>query len=235
MERYSVIHTKMPREFVLLQGKGCRWGKCTFCDYHSDVSDDVYAVNVEVLGRVTGCYGVLDVINSGSAMELDEDTLALIAEVVREKGIHTLWFEAHYMYRHRLSGFAARFAPATVKFRCGVETFSPTLRREWKKGIPESVTAVEVARYFQGVCLLCGTEGDSRERILSDIETARRHFEYFSINFFCDNTTAVKADAKLARWFATEIAPTLAHEPGIEILMIKVIQRLTLKPCVSSL
>ena len=69
------------------------------------------------------------------------------------------------------------------------------------------------------LCLLCGTEGDSRERILSDIETARRHFEYFSINFFCDNTTAVKADAKLARWFATEIAPTLAHEPGIEILM----------------
>ena len=24
MERYSVIHTKMPREFVLLQGRGCK-------------------------------------------------------------------------------------------------------------------------------------------------------------------------------------------------------------------
>ena len=35
MERYSLIHTKLPREFVLLQGTGCRWGKCTFCDYHT--------------------------------------------------------------------------------------------------------------------------------------------------------------------------------------------------------
>ena len=29
MDRYSLIYTKMPREFVLLQGTGCRWGKCT--------------------------------------------------------------------------------------------------------------------------------------------------------------------------------------------------------------
>ena len=219
MERYALIRTHMPREFVLLQGTGCRWKQCTFCDYHTDTSENPYATNAPGLEKVTGEMGVLDIINSGSGIELDEATLEHISRVVREKQIHTVWFEMHYMYRHRLADFARRFAPATVKFRCGVETFSPTLRREWKKGIPESVTAVDVARYFQGVCLLCGTEGDSRERILSDIETARRHFEYFSINFFCNNTTAVKADAKLARWFATEIAPTLAHEPGIEILM----------------
>jgi hypothetical protein len=106
-----------------------------------------------------------------------------------------------------------------VKFRCGIETFFPTLRKAWNKGIPESVTAEDVAHYFQGVCLLCGTENDTRERILQDIETARRHFEYFSINFFCNNTTSVRANPELARWFATEIAPTLAHESGIEILM----------------
>ena len=113
MERYSVIHTIMPREFVLLQGGGCRWGKCTFCDYHNDVSENPFAVNREVLKKVTGCYGVLDVINSGSAMELDDETVAMINSVVKEKQIHTLWFEAHYMYRHRLEEFAARFAPAT--------------------------------------------------------------------------------------------------------------------------
>jgi len=129
MERYSVIHTIMPREFVLLQGCGCRWGKCTFCDYHNDVSENPFAVNCEVLKKVTGCYGVLDVINSGSAMELDDETIAMINSVVKEKGIHTLWFEAHYMYRHRLEEFAARFAPAAVKFRCGIESFDGAQRK----------------------------------------------------------------------------------------------------------
>ena len=103
MERYSLIHIKMPREFVLLQGTGCRWKQCTFCDYHTDTSLQPFEVNRPVLEQVTGRYGMLDVINSGSAMELDEDTVAMIADIVRKKAIHTLWFEAHYMYRNRLS------------------------------------------------------------------------------------------------------------------------------------
>ena len=93
MDRYALIHTKMPREFVLLQGAGCKWKKCTFCDYHEDVSSNPFAVNESVLRQVTGQYGVLDVINSGSAMELDSETIALIKEVVKKKQIHTLWFE----------------------------------------------------------------------------------------------------------------------------------------------
>ena len=128
MDRYALIRTKMPREFVLLQGTGCRWRKCTFCDYHEDVSECPFEVNKPVLRQVTGQYGVLDVINSGSAMELDADTIALIKEVVREKKIHTLWFEAHYMYRKKLASFAEQFAPVKVTFRCGVETFDPELR-----------------------------------------------------------------------------------------------------------
>ena len=85
MDRYALIHTKMPREFVLLQGTGCRWKKCTFCDYHDDVSEHPFSINEPVLRQVTGQYGVLDVINSGSAMELDSETIALIKEVVKEK------------------------------------------------------------------------------------------------------------------------------------------------------
>lgn len=60
MERYAIIHTILPREFVLLQGTGCRWKKCTFCDYHADVSDNPFAVNKGVLAQVQGVYGVLD-------------------------------------------------------------------------------------------------------------------------------------------------------------------------------
>ncbi|MBQ8500956.1 MAG: hypothetical protein IJ494_01410 [Bacteroides sp.] len=219
MERYSLIHTKLPREFVLLQGKGCRWRQCTFCDYHEDVSKHPYAVNREVLAQVTGCYGVLDVINSGSAMELDDDTLALIEQVVQERKIHTLWFEAHYMYRLRLQEFARRFAPATVKFRCGVETFDPVLRQSWKKGIPSTVTPEEIARYYQGVCLLCCTEGDSKDRILIDIALAKQHFEYFSINLFCNNHTSVRRSEALAAWFVREVYPRLKDDPQVEVLL----------------
>ena len=219
MERYALISTKMPREFVLLQGTGCRWKKCTFCDYHDDVSEHPFQVNAPVLRQVTGQYGVLDVINSGSALELDEDTLSLIKEVVKEKHIHTLWFEAHYMYRKKLADFARQFASVQVKFRCGVETFDAELRDSWKKGIPASVTPEDIARYFQGVCLLCCTQGESKERIIKDIDIAKKHFEYFSVNVFCNNTTSVQQDAELASWFAREVYPRIKDEEGIEVLM----------------
>ena len=219
MDRYALIHTKMPREFVLLQGTGCRWKKCTFCDYHDDVSEHPFTINEPVLRQVTGQYGVLDVINSGSALELDEETIALIKEVVKEKQIHTLWFEAHYMYRKKLASFAEQFAPVQVKFRCGVETFDAGLRDAWKKGVPSSVTPEDVAKYFQGVCLLCCTQGESKEHIMKDIEIAKTHFEYFSVNVFCNNSTSVKQDKDLAQWFTKEVYPRIKDEEGIEVLM----------------
>ena len=219
MERYALIHTVMPREFVLLQGQGCRWKQCTFCDYHTDVSADPLAVNSEVLGCVTGVYGVLDIINSGSAMELDEQTIADIKRVVKEKHIHTLWFEAHYMYRNQLAKFAEQFEGVEVKFRCGVESFDGSLRQQWNKGIAASVTAQDVAKYFQGVCLLCCTQGDSKERILRDIALAEQYFEYASVNVFCENSTSLNRDNALAKWFVEEEYPNLKDSNRIEELV----------------
>ena len=219
MDRYSVITTKMPREFILLQGTGCRWRKCTFCDYHEDVSCHPFEINREVLNQVTGEYGVLDVINSGSAIELDEESLKMLQQIIREKKIHTVWFEMHYMYRNKLTDFASRFAPATVKFRCGIETFDPNLRTAWNKGIRPDVTAEDVAKYFQGVCLLCCTQGETREHIVRDIALAKKYFEYFSINLFCNNHTSVQRDENLAQWFEKNIYPEIKNEPQIEVLL----------------
>ena len=86
-KRYSKITEKLPREFVLLQGKGCFWKKCTFCDYFHDVSADPFFTNFSVIKKITGEFGILDVINSGSAMELDENTLNLLIKTVKEKSI----------------------------------------------------------------------------------------------------------------------------------------------------
>ncbi len=219
MQRYSLITRKFPREFLLLQGTGCRWAKCTFCDYHSDASNTPFEVNRKVLERVTGEYGVVDIINSGSAMELDSETIEMIKEVVRAKGIKTIWFEAHYMYRHRLADFAKLFAPAEVKFRCGIESFAPTLRSSWNKGVPANVKAEDVAKYFKGVCLLCCTTDDSKERIINDIAIAKKYFEYFSVNLFCNNSTAVKRDEKLVAWFLKELYPSLKDDRQVEVLI----------------
>ena len=220
MIRYSLItEGNFRREFVLLQGTGCRWKQCTFCDYHEDVSDAPYEVNRPILEQVTGKYGVLDIINSGSGLELDPQTIGHIRRIVQGRHIHTLWFEMHYMYRKRLKDFAQQFAPAEVKFRCGVESFDPALRNLWKKGIPSSVTPEMIAEHFQGVCLLCCTDGDSKERILSDISIAREHFEYCSINLFCNNGTAVRRDDRLAEWFISEVYPAIKEEQKFEILL----------------
>ena len=107
----------------------------------------------------------------------------------------------------------------SIKYRCGVETFDGALRKRWNKGVPEGVTAEEVARYFQGVCLLCCTEGETRERIVRDIELARNYFEYFSVNVFCNNTTKIKRDQALVDWFVSEVYPTIKDDPCIEVLI----------------
>ena len=221
MNRYSVIRGNFPREFLLLQGKGCKWRRCTFCDYHEDASADAYETNRAVLERVTGEFGVLDIINSGSAMELDAGTIEDIRRIVRERGIHTIWFEAHYMYRNQLERFAREFHPAKVKFRCGAETFDPALRTSWHKGIAPHVTPQDIARHFQGLCLLCCTDtpGDTRERLLSDIELAERHFEYYSVNVFCPNNTLTNRNHDMFRWFISEVYPTLQKSTKAEVLI----------------
>ena len=221
MNRYSVIQGKLPRELLLLQGRGCKWRKCTFCDYHEDVSANPYKINKVVLEQVSGEYGVLDIINSGSAIELDSETIEAIRRIVREKGIHTLWFEAHYMYHKQLDDFARQFHPTRVKFRCGVETFDPTLRTKWQKGIAPHVAPQDIARHFQGLCLLCCTDTpeDTRERLLRDIELAERHFEYYSVNVFCPNNTTIHRNDDTFRWFMTEVYPSLQNSSKAEVLI----------------
>ena len=219
LTRYARIETKLPREFCLLQGTGCRWARCTFCDYHADVSGDPFAVNEAVLAQVTGEFGVLDIINSGSCTELDARTLSCIAIIVREKGIHTLWFEAHYMYRNELPAFAARFPGVRVKFRTGIETFDGAQREVWQKGVPASVTVDDAARHFDGVCLLFAVKGQRCEAVSRDIQLALSHFEYASVNAFVPNSTGLRRDKDMAEWFRREWLPQLADDPRVEVLL----------------
>lgn len=218
LKRYSKIEKGLKREFLLLQGTGCRWGKCTFCDYHKDTSSDPFLINKPVIDMVDGEFGVLDVINSGSCTELDGKTIGYLSSKIEEKGIKTLWLESHYMYSSYLDAFGKNF-PCAVKFRTGIESFNPELRRKWNKGIPESVDVLDVRKYFSGVCLLVGAEGESKEDILSDISIAEKYFEYYSVNLFNENSTNIRRDEELARFVKTEVRKMLEKSDKAELLI----------------
>ncbi|MGL6024295.1 MAG: radical SAM protein, partial [Cetobacterium sp.] len=62
--RYSKIENKNKREIVLLKGLPCKYGKCKFCNYIEDNSEnleEIDRVNKETLEEVTGEFGALEV------------------------------------------------------------------------------------------------------------------------------------------------------------------------------
>lgn len=141
MERYSVITGKNPREIVLLRGSGCKWRRCRFCDYHLDFSKDEtanFALNSAELFRITGVYHHLEVINSGSFIDLDADTLSAIKAVCTSKSIKTIHFECHWQDRSAIKALREDFDKigVDVKVKIGVETFDPSSEKAiWTKAL----------------------------------------------------------------------------------------------------
>lgn len=219
MERYHVITEKNPREIVLLKSTPCRYGQCKFCDYIHDNStdvEDIIELNRTILSKVTGTTKQLEIINSGSCFELPTDTLKDIKDVVEEKGIETLYFESHYMYRNRLDEIRD-FFNVQIIFKTGIESFDDSFRNDTlKKGVRFS-DPEEVAQYFSSICLMVGIQGQTKEMIKKDIEIARKHFERICINVYVDNSTDIKADLSLIKWFESEYK-YLEEEPLIDVL-----------------
>ncbi|MDR2178816.1 MAG: hypothetical protein LBP21_00780 [Synergistaceae bacterium] len=218
MKRYARVTDKFPRELLLLKGRGCFHKKCLFCDYYKDTCQDPFRENRPVLDRVTGELGTLDIVNSGSVHELDPQTLRYIQKTADDKHVETLWFEAHYAYHPRLDEIRRAFPNQTVKFRTGIESFHEGFRRAMHKGIPD-VSPEEVRRHFDGVCLLVGVEGQTKEIVEGDIRIAARLFEYFSVNVFCPNTTPVRRDESLVTWFLREAYPRARQLANCEVLI----------------
>jgi hypothetical protein len=62
-------------------------------------------------------------------------------------------------------------------------------------------------------------QGQTKEQILLDINTAIDNFQEITISLFNDNGTVVKQDKELAKWFVEEIYPSLQDKHNIEILI----------------
>lgn len=224
MIRYSIITEKNPREIVMLRGSGCQWRRCRFCDYHLDYSKDRasnYALNKEQLEKVTGLYHRLEVINSGSFVDLDEKTLSLIEKVCLEKEITQLHFECHWMHRDAIPAFRKRFHRLGIelKLKIGVETFDTLFRESYlDKGISTDNPA-EIASYFDEVCLLFGLPGQSAQSMKQDVETGLAHFERVCINIMTPNRMPIQPDQRVIEVFQKELYPYYQHNDRVDILM----------------
>ena len=219
MERYNIITDKNQREIVLLKAFPCVWGKCTFCDYIDDNSKnegEMVSLNSEILSQVTGETGVLEVINSGSCFELPKATLEEIRRIVKEKKIGRLFFESHWIYRNRLE-WMKEYMGVPITFKIGVETFNEEFREKVLNKHADFRSPEEVARYFDSPCIMVGIKGQTKEMIDYDIQMVKKHFRLGTINVFTNNTTPVKQDPELVKWFIEEYS-WLKEDPSVEVL-----------------
>ena len=219
MDRYNIIHGKNKREIVLLKGFPCVWGKCSFCDYIDDNSRDeneINNLNIDVVDNVKGTYGVLEVINSGSCFELPKGTLEYIKKVIEEKNIKKLFFESHWCYRNRLQEMKDYFG-VDIVFKIGVESFDNDFRNNFLNKNARFEDYTEVKKYFSSVCLMVGIKGQTKEMIKKDIDIVLNNFDYGTINIFTENTTKIKRDEELIKWFEKEYR-FLESEEKIEVL-----------------
>ena len=222
--RYSVIKEKNKREIVMLRGQGCVWRRCRFCDYHTDSSKDEAAnfnLNAKTLSHVNGIYGKLEVINSGSFIDLDEKTLKLIQETCIQSNISQLHFECHWMHRDAIPRLKADYAKKgiTVKIKTGVETFDSLFRESYlDKGISTDNPA-EIAKWFDEACLLFGLPGQTAESMENDIQTGLRYFERICVNIMQKNSRPILPDPTVIQQFQTQLYPKYKTDPRIDILL----------------
>lgn len=219
MDRYNEIKNKNQREIVLLKGFPCIWGKCSFCDYtlDNDVNEEeMNKLNFEVLENVTGKYKVLEVINSGSCFELPKKTLDKIKEVIKKQGIQKLFLESHWCYRNRLDEMREFFGIEII-FKIGVESFDYNFRNNFLNKNAKFKTVEELKSYFDSPCMMVGIKGQTKEMIDKDIEIVLNNFKHATINVFVDNTSKIKRDNNLVRWFKEKYA-FLDENDYIEVL-----------------
>lgn len=219
MDRYNKITGKNKREIVLLKAFPCVWGKCTFCDYIEDNCIDeekMEKLNFKVLENITGEFGVLEVINSGSCFELSKNTLKRIKEIIEEKNIKKLFLESHWCYRNRLDEMREFFGVEIV-FKIGIETFDSDFRNIILNKNIKFNSIDELKEKFQSICLMVGIKGQTKEMIKSDMDIVLNNFPYATINIWTENSTGFKRDSELINWFKREY-DFLKTRDNIEVL-----------------
>ena len=64
---------------------------------------------------------------------------------------------------------------------------------------------------------MVGIQGQTKEMIDYDMECLQKYFKHGCVNVFIDNTTNIKADNELIKWFRDKYS-YLDENPNIEVL-----------------
>lgn len=218
--RYARTQGKLPKEVLLLKGLPCVWSRCSFCDYIDDNTTDlslIEKVAEENLARVTGEFGRMMVINSGSIQELPLSVRERIREVIREKRITQFFTESYWAYRKDYEATRAFFETDTHLF-LGVETFDDDLRNGVLNKSMHWKNVDEVAAATDSICLLIGFRGQTRDIVKRDIDLLLTRFRYGTVNLFTENRlSAGLMETAIKDWFCEEFR-WLEREPNIEVL-----------------
>ena len=62
-----------------------------------------------------------------------------------------------------------------------------------------------------------GIKGQTKEMIAHDIDCLKRYFKLGTVNVYNNNTTPIKRDEELVRWFMKEYN-WLLDDPSVEVL-----------------
>jgi len=218
--RYAKFTGHHPREVVLLKGLPCVWSRCTFCDYIDDNTTDQALIRKtadEELARVTGQFGRLQVINSGSIQELPLFLREEIRDLMKRRGITEFWTESYWAYRRDYAQTRAFFEVDTHLF-LGVETFDDHLRNVVLNKSMHWDSPDDVAAATDSICLMIGFRGQTKDIIRRDMDILRTRFRYGIINLFTENRlSAGLMDEELKHWFREEFAG-LEDEPNLNVL-----------------
>lgn len=209
-----------PREVVLLKGLPCIWSRCSFCDYIDDNTTDerlIQQVADENLARVTGEFGRLQIINSGSIQELPRHVQVQIRDLLKARNVAEFWTESYWAYRKDFERTRAFFEVDTHLF-LGVETFDDDLRNGVLNKSMHWTGPDEVAAATDSICLMVGFKGQTPDIIRRDIDLLLAEFKYGIINIFIENRlNADLVDDEVKAWFRGEYA-WLESEPNVDIL-----------------
>ena len=220
MQRYAVVTKKLPRELLLLRGRPCVWSRCTFCDYTSDNTLDERLIDETAeaeLAKVTGRFGRLEVINSGSIQELTPAVWERIRDRLGQLSIGEFICESYWAYRGQFAE-TRRFFGVPTRIKLGVETFDGRLRNGVLNKAMYFDSPLDVARLTDTICLLVGFRGQTHDSVRRDIDTLLKNFRYGCVNLLTLNrSNAGLIDEDVRAWFRAEYA-WLDDHPTVEVL-----------------
>ncbi len=218
--RYAKYTGKLPREVLLLRGLPCIWSRCSFCDYIDDNTTDlalIERVADENLAKVTGEFGRLMVVNSGSIQELPLPVRKRIRDLMKARGIREFWTESYWAYRKDYEA-TRRFFEVDTHLFLGVETFDDRLRNEVLNKSMHWSGPDEVAAATDSICLMIGFRGQTPEIIRRDIDLLLGKFKYGIVNLFTENRLSDGLmDEDIKAWFKEKFA-WLENEPNVNVL-----------------